>query len=124
MAKISHTADGRNYAYNGKGDGSDELPFAWDWKKTPFGPWKRGWGVFFAYADGVHREDNSGYKPRMEFKDLKDNELPDGMSADEAIRQLEELKDKRFFLGLGFYKPHLPFVAPKKYWDMYEGQRN
>jgi arylsulfatase A-like enzyme len=122
IGKVSHTADGRNYSYSGKGDGSDELPFAWNWKKTPFGKWKRGWGVFFAYADGVHREDNSGYKPRMEFKDLKDNELPDGMSADEAIDQLEELKDKRFFLALGFYKPHLPFVAPKKYWDMYEGK--
>ena len=122
IGKISHTADGRNYAYNGKGDGSDELPFAWDWKKTPFGPWKRGWGVFFAYADGVHREDKSGYKPRMEFKDLKDEELPDGLSANEAIRQLDKLKDKRFFLSLGFYKPHLPFVAPKKYWDMYEGK--
>lgn len=122
IGKVSHTADGRHYAYNGKGDGSDELPFAWDWKKTPFGAWKRGWGVFFAYADGKHREDGSGYMPRMEFKDRKDNELPDGMNADEAIRQLEELKDKRFFLSLGFFKPHLPFVAPKKYWDMYEGK--
>lgn len=120
IGKVSHTADGRNFAYNGKGDGSDELPSAWDWKKTPFGTWKRGWGVFFAYADGKHREDGLGYKPRMEFKDLKDNQLPDGLSADEAIRQLDKLKDERFFLSLGFYKPHLPFVAPKKYWDMYE----
>ncbi|WDE95530.1 sulfatase [Lentisphaera profundi] len=121
IGKVSHTADGRNFSYNGKGKGDDEVPFAWDWKKTPFGEWKRAWGCFFAYANGKHREDGSGYKPRMEFEDVADNELPDGMNTDEALRQLDELKDKRFFLSLGFYKPHLPFVAPKKYWDMYEG---
>ena len=36
-----------------------------------------------------------------------------------AIAALQRLKDQPFFLAIGFHKPHLPFVAPKKYWDKY-----
>ncbi|MCF7567724.1 sulfatase [Sabulilitoribacter arenilitoris] len=47
--------------------------------------------------------------------------MSDAMIANHAVRRMQELKDdnKPFFLGVGFKKPHLPFVAPKKYWDMY-----
>ena len=67
IGKISHTADGLVYAYNGKGDGRRELPHAWNDLATPLGPWGRGWGVFFAYANGKHREDGGGHKDLMEF---------------------------------------------------------
>lgn len=119
IGKISHTADGKVFAYNGTGDGRSELPHAWDDYATPYGPWKRGWGVFFAYADGKHREDGNGHIDLMEFTAEKDTDLPDGLMADAAIAKLKELKnqDKPFFMGLGFYKPHLPFVAPKQDWD-------
>ncbi|MBX2850340.1 MAG: sulfatase [Phycisphaeraceae bacterium] len=122
IGKISHTADGKVTAYNGKGDKRPELPHAWDDFATPYGPWKRGWGVFFAYADGKHREDGGGHKDLMEFVVEKDTDLPDGLMAERAIEKLKELKDKAaggepFFMGLGFYKPHLPFVAPKQDWD-------
>jgi arylsulfatase A-like enzyme len=122
IGKLSHTADGKVTAYDGTGDRRPEMPGAWDEMLTPYGPWKRGWGIFFAYADGRHREDGSGYMPLMEHPDCADNELPDGMMADRAIEVLRELqaKDRRFFFGLGFFKPHLPFVAPKRYWDLYE----
>jgi len=60
IGKISHTADGRVYSYNGEGDGRDEVPNAWTEMSTPYGSWKRGWGVFFAYANGIHREDGNG----------------------------------------------------------------
>jgi len=51
-----------------------------------------------------------------------DDELPDGYTAAEAVKRLHELKKKGqpFFLAVGFLKPHLPFVAPKKYWDLYD----
>ena len=121
IGKISHSPDGRKFQYNGKGDGEMELPNAWDALPTPFGPWKRGWGVFFAYADGQHREDGQGHKDLMQFTVEKDSDLPDGMMAETAVETLRQYKNsgERFFLGLGFFKPHLPFVAPKQNWDAF-----
>ena len=66
IGKISHSPDGRKFQYNGTGNGEMELPNAWDSLPTPFGAWKRGWGTFFAYADGKHREDGQGHKDLMQ----------------------------------------------------------
>ena len=54
-----------------------------------------------------------------EAPECADNALADGMTADRAVKLLGELKDKPFFLAVGFLKPHLPFVAPRKYLDLY-----
>ena len=58
-----------------------------------------------------------------EAPDVPDSIPGDGQIADAAIERLRELAARRkstpFFLAVGFMKPHLPFVAPKKYWDMY-----
>lgn len=122
IGKISHTADGRVFAYNGKGDGRPEVPGAWDQLATPMGQWKRGWGIFFAYSGGRHREDGGGHRDLMEFAAKKDTDLPDGLMAEAAVLKLGELKKagKPFFMGLGFFKPHLPFVATKQDWDIFE----
>lgn len=119
IGKISHTPDGRVFSYNGKGDGRHELPNAWDELATPFGSWKRGWGTFFAYRGGRHREDGGGHRDLMEFTAEKDEELPDGLMAQAAIRTLEKFRDtgRPFFMGLGFFKPHLPFVATRRDWE-------
>ncbi len=124
IGKISHTPDGRVFAYNGKGDGRPELPGARDGLATPFGSWKRGWGTFFAYADGKHREDRQGHRDLMEFVAEKDDDLPDGMMASAAVAELERIKGlgKPFFMGLGFFKPHLPFVATKPDWEAFTGK--
>jgi iduronate 2-sulfatase len=60
--------------------------------------------------------------PAFESADVPDNFYQDGKVADLAITTLQEMKTKSepFFLAVGFIKPHLPFVSPKKYWDMYD----
>lgn len=59
-------------------------------------------------------------KPTTECADIPDNAYPDGAIADGAVRFLTDYhSDKPFFLAVGFKKPHLPFCAPKKYWDLY-----
>jgi len=50
---------------------------------------------------------------------VPDEALFDGRIAGKAIEAMREIKAKPFFLAVGFTKPHLPFVAPKKYYDMY-----
>jgi iduronate 2-sulfatase len=56
-----------------------------------------------------------------ESADVPDNAYPDGKIADEAIRRLRATKGtgQQFFIAVGFLKPHLPFCAPKRYWDLY-----
>ncbi|MCB1225940.1 MAG: sulfatase [Verrucomicrobiales bacterium] len=58
--------------------------------------------------------------PAWESAEAPDSAYPDCKTADAAIATLREVKDKPFFLGVGFIKPHLPFVAPKKYFDLYD----
>jgi len=58
-----------------------------------------------------------------EAPDVDDDVLQDGQIALQGIAALRKLKDEPFFLALGFLKPHLPFIAPKKYWDMYPPEK-
>ena len=57
-----------------------------------------------------------------EAPDVPDSVTIDGVVLKRSIAYLQKFAkdDKPFFLAAGFYKPHLPFVAPKKYWDMYD----
>lgn len=64
-------------------------------------------------------------KPSTECEDVPDDAYQDGVYTKEALRKLKMLKaqEKPFFLALGYQRPHLPFVAPKKYWDLYEREK-
>jgi arylsulfatase A-like enzyme len=57
-----------------------------------------------------------------EIVDLPDNVYYDGAQTDVAVKKLAELKDRNqpFFFAIGYYRPHLPFNAPRKYWDLYQ----
>ena len=61
--------------------------------------------------------------PATEAADVSDETYGDGQIAREAITRLgaaKESPDQPFFLAVGFLKPHLPFVAPQLYWDLYD----
>jgi len=80
-----------------------------------------------AIAKGIKRGGKQrGYvfkrlKPSTESADVSDTAYQDGLYTQTAIQQLDDLEKsgKPWFLGVGYQKPHLPFVAPKKYWDLY-----
>lgn len=55
----------------------------------------------------------------FESPDVADNAMLDGKIADKAVSVMNEIKDKPFFLAVGFHKPHMPWIAPKKYYDLY-----
>jgi iduronate 2-sulfatase len=62
--------------------------------------------------------------PAYESADVPDQTYEDGYHTDLAIETMKDMLEKDpskpFFLGLGFKKPHLNFIAPKKYWDLYD----
>lgn len=64
-----------------------------------------------------------GKVPVCERRDVPDEAYYDGRVAAEAVRVLGEVKDKPFFLAVGFWKPHAPFNAPKRYWDLYDATK-
>ncbi len=66
-------------------------------------------------------EKQRGGPGAYECLDVADNEYSDGKTADKTIEDLRKLakSGKPFFLAVGILKPHLPFNAPQKYWDMY-----
>lgn len=58
--------------------------------------------------------------PSWEAPDCADDDLRDGKVAAAAIEVMRKVKDEPFFLAAGFFKPHLPFIAPKRYFDAYD----
>ncbi len=71
---------------------------------------------------GVARTGPNSRGPAFESADVSDDTYTDGKVASLAVETLGELSHKSapFFLAVGFVKPHLPFVSPKKYWDLYD----
>lgn len=121
IGKISHYIDGL-YDYNEDSDGAKpELPHSWNKQMFNAGRWKDGWDAFFAYADGSSRITKKGLVKPYESVEVNDNAYPDGLTSELALKEIDSLSnmEQPFFLGVGFFKPHLPFNAPKKYWDLY-----
>ncbi len=94
---------------------------------------RRSWSVDEYLFEGTHAADTvfaqtplphpaPNYKaPVTEAHVVPETVYRDGRITEravEALRRMEE-KEKPFFLAVGYWRPHLPFVAPKKYWDLY-----
>ncbi|PWJ60433.1 arylsulfatase A-like enzyme [Dyadobacter jejuensis] len=122
LGKISHSADGYVYGYTEPKSDRLEMPQSWDEMLFDSGHWKTGWNAFFAYADGASRMTKDKQVKPYEKGKVGDQGYPDGLTAQLAVDKLQELakSDQPFFLGVGFFKPHLPFNAPQKYWDLYD----
>lgn len=125
IGKISHYADGLLYGYEETQGTARELPYSWDELLFDPGKWKTGWNAFFAFADGSSRQSRKKMVKPYELAEVEDEGYPDGLTAALALTKLRELAagGEPFFLGVGFFKPHLPFAAPKKYWDLYNESR-
>ncbi len=122
LGKISHSPDNRVYGYTEEPSETKELPHSYNEFIFNPGKWKTGWNAFFGYSDGENRQSMKRKVRPYESGNVEDNGYPDGLTTELAIQKLKEMKDKgkTFFLGVGFFKPHLPFTAPKKYWDLYK----
>ncbi len=122
IGKISHYVDGLLYGYTDPVGTEWELPDSWDEMLFDAGKWGTGWNAFFGYADGSNRQGKNKQVKPYEAAEVADTGYPDGLTTELALQKLQELaaKEQPFFLGVGFFKPHLPFNAPKKYWDLYD----
>jgi len=101
----------------------DDLPRSWSSVRKLERRWGDRHNFVNAYAqierpasEALPR--NKGYA--YESVPLDDKAYPDGWIAEHAVQALNEIKNEPFLLAVGFMKPHLPFNAPTKYWDLYD----
>lgn len=75
------------------------------------------------YGEAVYR--SLSFEPVLEAGPIDDHGYIDGYNTSLAIHTLKEINksDKPWFMGLGYKRPHLPFTAPKKYFDLYDPEK-
>jgi arylsulfatase A-like enzyme len=123
IGKISHNPEGKVYGYEETNENTKrELPHSWNELIFNSGKWGTAHNAFFGYADGTNRNTLKKQVKPYEAAEVSDEGYVDGLTANLAIDKIQELsKEKQpFMLVVGFFKPHLPFNAPKKYWDLYD----
>ncbi len=120
VGKVSHHPGGL-----GGDDWNDEniveMPNAWDKHLMPVGEWQHPRGMMHGLAHGEIRVKPSDMDV---FQAVEGNDriYPDGLMMEEALTQLNTLAkdgEKPFFLAVGIIRPHLPFGAPKAYYEPY-----
>ena len=121
VGKVSHHPGGR-----GGADWNDnnliEMPKSWDKHLMPTGEWQHPRGMMHGLANGEIRVTASEMDV---FQSVvgEDDIYPDGLITNLALKELKELSSNEanpFFLAVGIIRPHLPFGAPKSYFDRYE----
>jgi len=101
--------------FSGRDKEEEQDPQSWSVPPLLKGP---GWSNYALPENQGH----SGKGIAAEMADVPDEGYSDGKLAAVAVKTLEDLSKQKqpFFLAVGFFKPHLPFCAPKKYWDLYD----
>jgi iduronate 2-sulfatase len=99
-----------------------DTPGAWSRKR-----WMPEWHPPEYYEPQNRRHTGRRKRPRgpvTEGAEVSDDTYLDGKLAAHAVEELRRLKDRTFFLAVGFVRPHLPFNCPRRYWDLYDRWNN
>lgn len=96
------------------------------WRLNPEGYGKdwadyNKWELWLNDSSAMHTNPSTGRGPYYESAERADPEYDDGQVALRTVEDLRRMKQsgKPFFMAVGFWRPHLPFNAPKRYWDLY-----
>ena len=100
------------------------------WSRAPWNPWtdarelRRMGYRDYLLEENLQAVEEGGLGPPFESADVADGAYFSGQIADRAISTIEELGEQEdpFFLAVGLLKPHLPFNAPQRYWDLYRAE--
>lgn len=90
------------------------------WSEPPFYHWAPHYQDWYVAERPYQWHSDLEKGPAVQREDVPDEAYIDGRIANAAVNKLRELQETPFFLAVGFWKPHLPYNAPKKYWDLYE----
>ncbi len=110
VGKIFHQDNPTDIGTSGPDD-----PESWDEVVNPRGRDKDEEHLLTVYTPQLPLPDQMSFLKA----DGNDHEQTDGKVTDEAIRLLEEDRDQPLLLAVGYYRPHIPYIAPKKYFDLY-----
>ena len=100
------------------------------WSRAPWNPWteararqRMGYRDYLL-PENLQAVEDGGLGPPFESAEVADDAYFSGQIANRAISAIEEFRDldDPFFLAVGLLKPHLPFNAPKRYWDLYRAE--
>ncbi len=105
--------------YHDAKDDSESWDYFYD-LVGPDKPWTDPSNRWECYVDSMNNQLYGHDRPAVEKSNKSLNSYKDFALCEKAMEILSKQKDNKFFVALGFRKPHLPFAAPYKYWELYD----